>query len=68
MHPSIRKLLTGIGIKYEDFSIAFSLSNVSKIEYFVAREEELAEMHRTLGSDGGRCTVVLYGLGGIGKT
>jgi NB-ARC domain len=68
MHPSIRKLLTGIGIKHEDFSITFSLSDVSEIEHFVAREEELAEMHRTLSSDGGRRTVVLHGLGGIGKT
>jgi hypothetical protein len=34
----------------------------------VAREEELLEMHRTLSSDGSRRTVVLHGLGGIGKT
>ncbi|KAI9780438.1 MAG: hypothetical protein M1839_006712 [Geoglossum umbratile] len=56
------------GIKYEDFSVAFSLSNVPEIEHFVAREEELAEMHRTLSGNGSRCTVVLQGLGGIGKT
>jgi len=68
MHPSIRKLPTGIGIKHEDFSIAFSLSDVSEIEHFVAREEELAEMHRTLSGDGSRRTVVLHSLGGIGKT
>jgi NB-ARC domain len=68
MHLSIKKSLTGIGIKYEDFSIVFSLSDVSGIEHFVVREEELAEMHRTLSGDGRRCTVVLHGLGGIGKT
>jgi ATP/maltotriose-dependent transcriptional regulator MalT len=34
----------------------------------VAREEELAEMHRKLSSDGSRRIVVLHGLGGIGKT
>jgi hypothetical protein len=34
----------------------------------VAREEELAEMHGTLSGDGSRRTVVLHGLGGIGKT
>ena len=61
-------LLTRIGIKHKDFSVAFSLSDVSEIEYFVAREEELAEMHKTLSGDGSCCTVVLYGLGGIGKT
>jgi hypothetical protein len=64
----IKKLLTEIGIKREDFSIAFSLSDVSGIENFVARGEELAEIHRTLSGDGSRRTVVLHGLGGIGKT
>jgi hypothetical protein len=34
----------------------------------VAREAELIEMHRTLSGDGSRRTVVLHGLGGIGKT
>ena len=34
----------------------------------MAREEELAEIHRTLRGDGTRRTVVLRGLGGIGKT
>jgi hypothetical protein len=44
------------------------LSNVSEVNHFVAREEELAEVHEKLGSDGRRRTVVLHGLGGIGKT
>jgi hypothetical protein len=48
--------------------VAFSLSNVSEVNHFVAREEELAEMHNELSSDGSRRTVVLHGLGGIGKT
>jgi tetratricopeptide (TPR) repeat protein len=34
----------------------------------VARETELVEMHRALSGDGSRQTVVLHGLGGIGKT
>jgi hypothetical protein len=34
----------------------------------VARDEELAEVREKLGSDGRRRTVVLHGLGGIGKT
>ena len=68
MRPSVKKLLTGIGTKYEDFSITFSLSGVSGIEYFVAREGELIEMHRILSGDGSRRTVILHGLGGIGKT
>jgi hypothetical protein len=68
MSLSIIKLLTRVGIKREDFSIAFSLSNISGIEHFVAREEELAELHKTLSGDGSRRTVFLHGLGGIGKT
>jgi ATP/maltotriose-dependent transcriptional regulator MalT len=46
----------------------FSLSNVSNIERFVARETELVERHRELGGDGSRRIIVLHGLGGIGKT
>ena len=34
----------------------------------MAREAELTEIHRTLRGDGTRRTVVLHGLGGIGKT
>lgn len=56
------------GIKHKYFSIPFSLSTVSDIEQFVAREDELQEMHEALSGDGSRRTVVLHGLGGIGKT
>jgi hypothetical protein len=34
----------------------------------VAREDELSKIHKTLKGDGSRRAVVLYGLGGIGKT
>lgn len=68
-HLVMMALLTTVGMKREDFSVAFSLSNVSDIEHFVAREEELLEMHRILSSsDGSRRIIVLHGLGGIGKT
>ncbi|KAN0072319.1 hypothetical protein V8E54_009248 [Elaphomyces granulatus] len=56
------------GTKREDFSVAFGLSDVPEVEHFVAREDELAEMHGTLCGNGSRRTVVLHGLGGIGKT
>ncbi|PMD56971.1 uncharacterized protein K444DRAFT_565764 [Hyaloscypha bicolor E] len=56
------------GIRREDFSVTFSLSNVPEIEYFVAREAELVEIYKTLSSDGSRRIVILHGLGGIGKT
>ncbi|KAI0401063.1 hypothetical protein F4802DRAFT_609620 [Xylaria palmicola] len=56
------------GSQHNDFSITFSLFDVPEILHFVAREGELEEMRRTLGSDGSRRVVVLHGLGGIGKT
>jgi AAA+ ATPase superfamily predicted ATPase len=34
----------------------------------VAREDELRDIHKALSGDGSRRTVVLHGLGGIGKT
>jgi len=55
-------------ITEESFSVGFSLSEVSETERFVARQEELADIHKTLSSHGTRRTVVLHGLGGIGKT
>ncbi|KAH8194994.1 hypothetical protein TruAng_010833 [Truncatella angustata] len=56
------------GNQREGFSITLSLSDVPEIQHFVAREGELAEMRRTLSSDGSRRIVTLHGLGGIGKT
>jgi hypothetical protein len=53
------------------FSIDFSLAEVPETVNFVARQQELAEMHAVLhsqGSEDRRRTVVLHGLGGIGKT
>jgi AAA+ ATPase superfamily predicted ATPase len=64
----IGKVLTRPGHQREDFSVSFSLSNVSEVEHFVGRKKELAEIHRVLSSDGSRQVVVLHGLGGIGKT
>ena len=61
-------VLTGIGVHYDDFSVAFGLSDTAEIEHFVAREEELKEIQKSLGSDGSRRIVVIHGLGGIGKT
>src|ERR1700712_3639329 len=52
----------------ESFSIVFSLFEVSETHHFVARQEELAAIHRTLSGGTGRRAVVLHGLGGIGKT
>ena len=37
-------------------------------EHFVARQDELSEIHKILNGDDSRRTAVLHGLGGIGKT
>ncbi|KAK3996395.1 kinesin light chain 1, partial [Cladorrhinum sp. PSN332] len=50
------------------FSIAFSLSGVSEVDHFVAREEELNSIHKLLGKGSGRRTALVHGLGGMGKT
>ena len=68
MYLRSRKLLTGVRIKREDFLVAFSLSNIPEIEYFIIREEELRELYTNLSSDDSRRTVILYSLGGISKT
>ena len=52
----------------DEFSLVFSLSEVIETNHFVARQEELAAMHKTLGGGTGRRAVTLHGLGGIGKT
>ncbi|KAH7309254.1 hypothetical protein BKA65DRAFT_519502, partial [Rhexocercosporidium sp. MPI-PUGE-AT-0058] len=56
------------GSNLEDFSVTFSLHDISEVEHFVAREDELLKIHQTLKGDGSRRAVVLHGLGGIGKT
>jgi hypothetical protein len=44
------------------------LPEASETNHFVARQAELAIMHKTLGEGTGRQAVTLHGLGGIGKT
>jgi hypothetical protein len=51
-----------------DFSVPSSLSNLPNVEHFVAREQELASIHNSLGADGSDRIVVLQGLGGVGKS
>ncbi|KAH6658642.1 hypothetical protein BKA67DRAFT_591492 [Truncatella angustata] len=66
LREEVQKVVIGTGMN--DFSAAFSLFEVPEIQQFVAREEEIAEMRTSLRSDGSRRSVVLHGLGGIGKT
>jgi replication-associated recombination protein RarA len=50
------------------FIVRSSVFEVSRVEHFVGRDEELDKMHKTLQHDGTRKTDVLHGLGGMGKT
>ncbi|RYC81882.1 hypothetical protein BFJ63_vAg15229 [Fusarium oxysporum f. sp. narcissi] len=50
------------------FSLAFSLSEVNEVNQFVGRQEELAQMQEILTTSRNRNTVVIHGLGGMGKT
>ncbi|PVH67572.1 TPR-like protein [Cadophora sp. DSE1049] len=58
----------GFCFKRKDFSVTFSFSDISDVEHFVARTTELAKIQKELSSDGSRRVVILYSLGGIGKT
>jgi hypothetical protein len=57
-----------IGTDFEQFSVGLDLLSLPQAAQFVAREKELTEMHRILYGHNNRSTVVLHGLGGIGKT
>jgi hypothetical protein len=52
----------------ESFAIQFSLPEVAHVERFVGRQEQLDAIHKELQHDGSRKTVVVHGLGGMGKT
>ena len=61
-------MLTRLGIERQNFAIAFSLAGVAEAPRFVGREKELEQIHLSLAGDGRRRTVILHGLGGMGKT
>jgi hypothetical protein len=50
------------------FAVQFSVPEVSHVERFVGRQEQLDAIHQELQHDGSRKTVVVHGLGGMGKT
>jgi hypothetical protein len=50
------------------FAVQYSVPEVSHVERFVGRQEQLDAIHEELQHDGSRKTVVVHGLGGIGKT
>lgn len=60
--------LTELGDDSDQFAVSFDLSVIPEAVKFVARENELAEMRRSLHDRKSRSAVVLHGLGGIGKT
>lgn len=52
----------------ESFTVQFSVPEVSRVDHFVGRSEELDAIYRELKYDRSRRTVVVHGLGGMGKT
>ena len=60
--------LTKLGDNPNQFAVGFDLFAIPEAAQFVARENELAEMHRLLHGNKSRSAIVLHGLGGIGKT
>lgn len=50
------------------FELPLNLSEISGVTQFVAREDQLKKIQEILGATAGRCTAVVHGLGGIGKT
>jgi hypothetical protein len=60
--------LTSIGVDFEQFAVGLNLASLPKAAQFVARGKEMTKMHELLHARSNRACVVLYGLGGIGKT
>ncbi|KAF2813521.1 uncharacterized protein BDZ99DRAFT_412343 [Mytilinidion resinicola] len=52
----------------KSFTVQSSVPEVSHVERFVGRDEEIDKIHEELQYDGSRKTVVVHGLGGMGKT
>jgi hypothetical protein len=57
-----------VGANFEQYSVPLDLLSFPQAAQFVAREGELTKMHQILHGHNNRSTVVLHGLGGIGKT
>jgi hypothetical protein len=60
--------LTGTGVDFEQFAVGLNLASFPEAAQFVGRKKELSKMHELLHGHSNRTCVVLYGLGGIGKT
>lgn len=68
-HSTDTKCLQSAQQRQGPFYLGFSLSGVAEVEHFVGRQDELAAMHSALeGSASDRRSVVVHGLGGMGKT
>ncbi|KAM0741615.1 hypothetical protein ACQRIT_004472 [Beauveria bassiana] len=67
-HMSIKEAAKSFDPTPHSFELSFDLTEISAVPYFVARQDELRQMHKLLRGLAGRLTVILYGLGGMGKT
>jgi len=60
--------LIDIGVDFTQFAVGLDILSTLETAQLVGRETELEEMHRRLHGSSTRSTVVLHGLGGVGKT
>ncbi|KIM98279.1 hypothetical protein OIDMADRAFT_167110 [Oidiodendron maius Zn] len=66
LEEEIHKLYKGVD--FVQFAVGINLASFPEAVQFVAREKELSKMHELLHGHSNRICVILYGLGGIGKT
>src|SRR5436189_596248 len=66
--PTLLNEADQTGMDFEQFAVGLDPSTIPEAAQFVARERELVEMHKLLYGHSTRSTVVLHGLGGMGKT
>ncbi|KAK8150399.1 hypothetical protein G3M48_002140 [Beauveria asiatica] len=67
-HMSIKEAAKSSDPTPHSLELSFDLTEISAVPYFVARQDELRQIHKLLRGPAGRLIAILYGLGGMGKT
>ncbi|KAM3437213.1 hypothetical protein MY4824_003911 [Beauveria thailandica] len=67
-HMSIKEAAKSSDPTPHSLELSFDSTEISAVPYFVARQDELRQIHKLLRGPAGRLIAILYGLGGMGKT
>ncbi|CAI7658082.1 unnamed protein product [Penicillium palitans] len=67
-HMSIEEVQRNSNSTPTTFELPLNLSEISEVNRFVAREDQLKRIQEIVNTTVGRGTAVVHGLGGIGKT